>query len=162
MGASKTQVMNLLELRYDYQSARNVLVNWRKAAGIKEDVDSLDDVQLRCLLAYLKDNAAEAKRVHDAIERLILTDNGDAPAVEAAPAIEAVAVEEAPAIEAVAVEEAPVIEAVAVEEAPAIEAVATEEAPADAAEEAPADAAEEAPADAAPAEGGKKKKNKKR
>ena len=38
MGASKTQVMNLLEMRFDYQSARNVLVNWRKAAGIKDDI----------------------------------------------------------------------------------------------------------------------------
>ena len=35
MGATKTQITNLLEMRFDYQSARNVLNNWRKFAQIK-------------------------------------------------------------------------------------------------------------------------------
>jgi hypothetical protein len=74
MGASKTQIMNYLEMRFDYQSARNVLNNWRRTVGIKDELESLDDCQLKCLLAYLKTNAADATRVHAAIERLILSD----------------------------------------------------------------------------------------
>lgn len=155
MGATKTQVMNLLELRYDYQSARNVLVNWRKAAGIKEDSENLDDAQLRCLLAYLKNNEAAAERVHAAIERLILTDNGDMPAenIVETPAAEVV---EAPVAEEIA--EAPAEEAVV--EAPVAEENADE---AQASEE-NADEAQAADenADNRAAEGGKKKKNKKR
>ena len=77
MGANKTQITNYLEMRFDYQSARNVLVNWRKSAKIKEDLDSFDDNQLRSLLDYLKENAADATRVHAAIERCILSQ--DAP-----------------------------------------------------------------------------------
>ena len=73
MGASKTQITNYLEMRFDYQSARNVLVNWRKSAKIKDDLDSFDDNHLRSLLDYLKENAADATRVHAAIERCILS-----------------------------------------------------------------------------------------
>lgn len=72
MGATKTQITNLLEMRYDYQSARNVLNNWRKFAQIKEDVDPMTDTHLVSLLEYLKANAPEACRVHAAVERLIL------------------------------------------------------------------------------------------
>ncbi len=72
MGATKTQITNLLEMRYDYQSARNVLNNWRKFAQIKEDVDPMTDTHLVSLLDYLKANAPEACRVHAAVERLIL------------------------------------------------------------------------------------------
>ena len=137
MGASKTKIMNLLEMRFDYQSARNVVSNWHKSAGIKGDPDNLDDVQLRSLLDYLKTNAADATRVHDAIERLILTE--DKPA-----------------------EQPPVIEEHA-EEAPAVEEMHAEEeqagdAPAEDAGDAPdADRAEDHPAD----NGKKKKKGKK-
>lgn len=72
MGATKTQITNLLEMRFDYQSARNVLNNWRKFAQIKEDPDPMTDVQLVSLLEYLKANAPDAARVHAAVERLIL------------------------------------------------------------------------------------------
>ena len=158
MGASKTQIMNYLEMRFDYQSARNVMANWRKTAGIKEELETLNDCHLKCLLAYLKTNAAEATRVHAAIERLIL--NADGTDCCATPVEEAVveapveeAVVEAPVEEAVveapveeAVVEAPVEEAVveapveeAVVEAPVEEAVADEAAVEEAAtEEAPA------------------------
>jgi hypothetical protein len=135
MGASKTQIMNYLEMRFDYQSARNVLNNWRRTVGIKDELESLDDCQLKCLLAYLKTNAADATRVHAAIERLILSDCEaccapveenvvDAPVEEAVvetPAKEAVeeAVVAAPVEEAMV--EAPVEDAVV--EAPVEEAV---------------------------------------
>lgn len=114
MGASKTQITNFLEMRYDYQSARNVLVNWRKAAKIKEDLDSFDDNQLRSLLDYLKENASEATRVHAAIERLILNQESqpvheihEEPAPIEEPVVEehAYIPEEAPVEEAAPVEE---------------------------------------------------------
>ena len=73
MGASKTQVTNYLEMRFDYLSARNILINWRKSVGLRENIENFDDSQLKSLLAYLKENEAGAKRVHDAIERLILS-----------------------------------------------------------------------------------------
>ncbi len=154
MGVSKTHITNLLEMRFDFLSARNVLNNWRKIAGIKEDIDDFDDNSLKSLLAYLKDDAPDAKRVHDAIERLII--NKDAQ--EEVKAAE-VRYEEAPVEEHY--EEAPVEEYH--EEAPAEEHhddAPAEEAPAEdaAAEEAPAENAEEAPAENN--NGGKKKKKK--
>ena len=85
MGAEKTRVLSYLEMRYDFVSARNVLNNWMKTAGIKDDADYLDDNALKSLLGYLKDNAADAARVHAAIERLILGGD-DAPAAVDAPA----------------------------------------------------------------------------
>ncbi len=171
MGATKTQVMNLLELRYDYQSARNVLVNWRKAAGIKDDSENLDDAQLRCLLAYLKNNESAAERVYAAIERLILTDNGEMPAENIAEAPAAEVVAEAPVAEAVAeaVADAPAFEENAweaqVSEENADDAQVSEENADDAqAADENADDAQAADenADNRAAEGGKKKKNKKR
>ena len=154
MGVSKTHITNLLEMRFDYLSARNVINNWRKIAGIKDDIDDFDDNSLKSLLAYLKDDAPDAKRVHDAIERLII--NKDAQ--EEVKAAE-VRYEEAPVEEHH--EEAPVEEYH--EEAPAEEYhddAPAEEAPAEdaAAEEAPAENAEEAPAENN--NGGKKKKKK--
>ena len=126
MGASKTQITNYLEMRYDYQSARNVLVNWRKAAKIKDDLDSFDDNQLRSLLDYLKENASEATRVHEAIERLILSHGSksvrEKPVVAEPAPVEAPVVEEAVAAEAVIAEES--------EEAP-VEAAAEDQAPAE-------------------------------
>ena len=83
MGAEKTRVLNYLEMRYDFVSARNVLNNWMKTADVK-DADYLDDNALKSLLEYLKDNAADAARVHAAIERLILGGD-DAPAAVDAP-----------------------------------------------------------------------------
>ncbi len=153
MGVSKTHITNLLEMRFDFLSARNVLNNWRKLAGIKEDIEDFDDNSLKSLLAYLKDDAPDAKRVHDAIERLII--NKDAQ--EEVKAAE-VHHEEAPVEEHH--EEAPVEYH---EEAPAEEHhedAPAEEAPAEdaAAEEAPAENAEEAPAENN--NGGKKKKKK--
>ncbi len=107
MSASQTHIMNLLEMRFDYQSARNVFANWCKSSSIKSEPVSLDDAQLKSLLAYLTTNAPEAKRVHGAIERLILNTKDDAPVAVDAPA----AVDDAPA----AVDAAPA----AVDDAPA-------------------------------------------
>lgn len=151
MGASKTQIMNYLEMRFDYQSARNVMYNWRKTAGIKDELESLDDNHLKCLLSYLKANAADATRVHAAIERLILSDcDGcvEAPAVVEEAVVEAPVVEEA-VVEAPVVEEAVVDAPMEVVDAPMEEAVveATEEScDAPAGEEAGEAATEEAPA----------------
>ena len=163
MGVSKTHITNLLEMRFDFLSARNVLNNWRKSAGIKEDIDDFDDNNLKSLLAYLKENAPDAKRVQDAVERLII--NKDAQEkVQAAEAHVEEHREEAPAEEHhedVPVEEVPVEEhheEAPVEEAP-VEEAPSEEAPAENAEEAPAENAEEAPAENKD-NGGKKKKKK--
>ena len=72
MGVSVTQLYNLLEMRFDYQSARNTFNNWRKLAKIKDAPASLDDAQLKSLLGYLKEYAPDATRVHAAVDRLIL------------------------------------------------------------------------------------------
>ena len=136
MSANKSKVLNILEMRYDYQSSRNVLNNWRKAANIRNDSETLNDEDLKSLLAYLKENAADAARVHSAIERMILSEK----------------VEEikAPVVEEVK-EDAPVVEEVK-EDAPVAEEV-KEDAPA--ADDAKAD---DAKAEDAPADNGKKKK----
>ena len=176
MSADKHRITNILEMRYDYISARNVLSNWRKLNGIKDEVETFGDAELSSLLQYLKTEAPDAGRVISAVERLILHPvQEDKPSADAA-VIEAAVIEEA-AVEAVeeaaveAVEEAAVE---AVEEA-AVEAV--EEAAVEAVEEAAVEAVEEAavedvageeavvedaaPAENVPAEGGKKKKKKK-
>ena len=72
MGVSVTQLYNLLEMRFDYQSARNTFNNWRKLAKIKDEPASLDDAQLKSLLGYLKEYAPDATRVHPAVDRLLL------------------------------------------------------------------------------------------
>lgn len=166
MSADKSRVLNFLEIRFDYLSARNVLSNWRKVNGIKDEIDSFDDAQLRSLLDFLKSEFADAGRTIAGIEHLILNpDVNDRPAVAAASeAVEPAFEEPAPAYEepAPAYEEPAPVEIAYVEEAPA-EDGAVEEAPV---EDAPA---EDAPAEDAPAEdnasheGGnkKKKKNKK-
>ena len=160
MSADKHRITNILEMRYDYISARNVLSNWRKLNGIKDEVETFGDAELSSLLQYLKTEAPDAGRVISAVERLILHPvQEDKPSADAA-VIEAAVIEEA-AVEAV--EEAAVE---AVEEA-AVEAV--EEAAVEAVEEAAVEdvAGEEAvvedaaPAENVPAEGGKKKKKKK-
>ena len=155
MSANKLRITNILELRFDYVSARNVLANWRKLNGIKDDVEEFGDAELSSLLKYLKDEAPDAGRVIAAVEGLILNPVvDDTPAVVAAAAVEEAAapVEAAPAEEWH--EDAPA------EAAPAEEwheDAPVEEAPA---EEAPVEDA--APAEeAAQAEGGKKKKKKK-
>ena len=158
MGVSKTHITNLLEMRFDFLSARNVLNNWRKSAGIKEDIDDFDDNSLKSLLAYLKENAPDAKRVQDAVERLIINKDAQEQVQAAEVHVEEAPVEEhheeAPIEEHH--EEAPVEEHH--EEAPAEEHhedAPAEEAPA---EEAPAENVEEAPAENN--NGGKKKKKK--
>ena len=168
MSANKLRITNILELRFDYVSARNVLANWRKLNGIKDEVEEFGDAELSSLLKYLKAEAPDAGRVIAAVEGLILNPVvDDTTAVVAAAAVEEAAapVEAAPAEEWH--EEAPAEAAPAEEwheEAPAEAAPAEEwheEAPA---EEAPAEEApvDEAPAEeAAHAEGGKKKKKKK-
>ena len=173
MSANKLRITNILELRFDYVSARNVLANWRKLNGIKDEVEEFGDAELSSLLKYLKAEAPDAGRVIAAVEGLILNPVvDDTPAVVAATAVEEAAapVEAAPAEEWH--DEAPAEAAPAEEwheEAPAEAAPAEEwheEAPAEEApaEEAPVDEApvDEAPAEeAAHAEGGKKKKKKK-
>ena len=168
MSADKQKVFNILEMRFDYQSSRNVFYNWRKSVGIREEPETLNDEDLKSLLGYLKENAAGADRVHAAIERLILATD-DTPAAEVAveaPVEEAHVEEahfEAPAEEAYV--EAPAEEYV---EAPAEEYVEApaEEAPAEeaAGDDAAADeaASDEAKAEDNHSEGGKKKKKSKR
>ena len=169
MSANKLRITNILELRFDYVSARNVLANWRKLNGIKDDVEEFGDAELSSLLKYLKDEAPDAGRVIAAVEGLILNPVvDDTPAVVAAAAVEEAAapVEAAPAEEWH--EDAPAEAAPAEEwheDAPA-EAAPAEEWHEDApVEEAPAEEApveDAAPAEeAAQAEGGKKKKKKK-
>lgn len=151
MSADKTKVLNILEMRYDYQSSRNVLSNWRKAAGIRDDSDTLNDEALKSLLAYLKENAADAVRVHAAVERMILSDNK-----EDAPVVEDAKVEVVPVVDEVI--DAPVVEEV-VEEVKAEDAVVEDVVVEDtAADDASAD---ENKAEDAPAETGKKKKKSK-
>ena len=85
MSADKSRVLNFLEIRFDYLSARNVLSNWRKVNGIKDEIDSFDDAQLRSLLDFLKSEFADAGRTIAGIEHLILNpDVNDKPAVAAA------------------------------------------------------------------------------
>ncbi len=162
MGVSRTHITNLLEMRFDFLSARNVLNNWRKSAGIKEDIDEFEDNNLKSLLAYLKENAPDAKRVLDAIDRLII--NKDAQEqVQVAEARVEEHHEDAPVEEHH--EDAPVEEHH--EDAPVEEYHEDapveehhEDAPAEeaSAEEAPAENAEEVPAENN--NGGKKKKKK--
>ena len=156
MGISKTQITNYLEMRYDYQSARNVLVNWRKTAKIKDDIDSFDDNHLRSLLDYLKENASDATRVHAAIERLILKSDSQPVYEEPQHFEEPAPVEE----QAYQPEPEHYEEPAPVEEAPA-EFIPEEQAPAEENAEAPAEAPAEENAEA-PAENtsGKKKKKK--
>ena len=82
MGVSVTQLYNLLEMRFDYQSARNTFNNWRKLAKIKDEPASLDDAQLKSLPGYLKEYAPDATRVHAAVDHLILA--RDAAQIETA------------------------------------------------------------------------------
>lgn len=82
MGANNTQIMNLLEMRFDYQSARNVLNNWRKLNGIKGEPEELDDAQLKSFLIYLKEEAPAAMRLQDSIERLILNKDAEIEMVQ--------------------------------------------------------------------------------
>ncbi len=165
MSIDKIRITNLLELRYDYMSARNVLNNWQKQSGIKEDLNDFSDAQIRSLVIYLKNNAPEASRTIGGLERLILNADNE-PVVEAAPVVEEAVVEAAPA-EDVAVEDAPAEEA-AVEDAPMADDNAIVEAETEVkADENVDDAAapaqdQEAAKDAAPAKDSKKKsKNKK-
>ncbi len=159
MSADKQKVFNILEMRFDYQSSRNVFYNWRKSVGIREEPETLNDEDLKSLLGYLKENAAGADRVHAAIERLILATD-DAPAAEVAveaPVAEAPVEEahfEAPAEEYV---ETPVEEYV---EAPAEEAAGDDATGDDAATDEAA--SDEAKAEDNHSEGGKKKKKSKR
>lgn len=51
---SKTDVLNRLEMRFDYQSARNVLNNWRKSTGSREDGD-LEVTDVAALADYLEE-----------------------------------------------------------------------------------------------------------
>ena len=89
MGVSVTQLYNLLEMRFDYQSARNTFNNWRKLAKIKDEPASLDDAQLKSLLGYLKEYAPDATRVHAAVDRLILArDEAQIETAQPAPATE--------------------------------------------------------------------------
>ena len=131
MGASKTHVLNLLEMRFDYVSARNVWNNWRKADKRKDDPEELSDADLKSLHKYLESDYPDAKRVQSAVYNLILNPDVEVPHVEVAPVVEEVpVVEAAPVEEAPVVEEVPVVEAAPVVEAPVFEEAApVEEAP---------------------------------
>ena len=99
MGVSVTQLYNLLEMRFDYQSARNTFNNWRKLAKIKDEPASLDDAQLKSLLGYLKEYAPDATRVHAAVDRLILArDEAQIETAQPAPVTEIAPPEPEPGI----------------------------------------------------------------
>ena len=160
MSADKHRITNILEMRYDYISARNVLANWRKLNGIKDEVENFGDAELSSLLQYLKTEAADAGRVISAVERLILQPVAeDKPAADAA-VIEAAVIEEA-AVEAVEEAAVEVVEEVAVEAVEEVAVEAVEEAAVEEVVEEEAAVEDAAPAENVPAEGGKKKKKKK-
>ena len=160
MSADKHRITNILEMRYDYISARNVLSNWRKLNGIKDEVENFGDAELSSLLQYLKTEAADAGRVISAVERLILQPVAeDKPAADAA-VIEAAVIEEA-AVEAVEEAAVEVVEEVAVEAVEEVAVEAVEEAAVEEVVEEEAAVEDAAPAENVPAEGGKKKKKKK-
>ena len=163
MGASKTHVLNLLEMRFDYVSARNVWNNWRKADKRKDDPEELSDADLKSLHKYLESDYPDAKRVQSAVYNLILNPDVEVPHVEVAPVVEEVpvveaapVVEEVPVVEAAPVEEAPVFEEAApVEDAPVFEEAAPVE---EASGEEAAPAEETVNTEEAPKKGKKKKK----
>lgn len=160
MSADKHRITNILEMRYDYISARNVLANWRKLNGIKDEVENFGDAELSSLLQYLKTEAPDAGRVISAVERLILQPVAeDKPAADAA-VIEAAVIEEA-AVEAVEEAAVEVVEEVAVEAVEEVAVEAVEEAAVEEVVEEEAAVEDAAPAENVPAEGGKKKKKKK-
>ena len=66
---TKTHVLNLLEMRFDYQSARNVLTNWRKSAGIKEDPAEFGAVEVGALADYVEAHNEGASDVAGAVRR---------------------------------------------------------------------------------------------
>ncbi len=85
MGAKvmRTQILNLLESRFDYQSARNVLSNWRKGKGIKDDIAEWNAADVHDLAAYLESSAENSGELADKIRRL--TNGAEPVALEAAP-----------------------------------------------------------------------------
>lgn len=82
---SKTDVLNRLEMRFDYQSARNVLNNWRKSTGSREDGD-LEVTDVAALADYLEE---EHENVADVAAALRRVTGGAKPAASSAPAPEA-------------------------------------------------------------------------
>jgi len=97
-GRTHTDVLAIFETRFDYLSARNVLADALKVAGV-EQKDSYEVADLEALLGALSGLATATEGL---AERLLAAD--EAPAEEA-PAEEAPA-EEAPAKEEKAAKEA--------------------------------------------------------
>ncbi len=83
---TKTHVLNLLEMRFDYQSARNVLTNWRKGAGMKEDPAELGAVEVSALADYIESNNEGASGVATAVRNAATAQ--DAKPVKAVPKVE--------------------------------------------------------------------------
>ncbi len=165
MSADKNRVINYLELRFDYLSARNVLNNWRKVNNIKDEIESFDDAQLRSLVVYLQSQSVDAARTIAGLEKLILSDNvNETPAyVAASEAIEPVV--DAPAQEAPVVEDAnPVVEDAPVEEIHSVEDAPIEEIPAEdfSSDESPVDEVSADESHEPSNEGGNKKNKKKK
>ena len=71
---SKDDVLNRLEIRYDYQSSRNVLNNWRKAVGLKEEAPSFSVDDVNSLADYLEALAEDTNEVADSIRRLVVVE----------------------------------------------------------------------------------------
>ncbi len=72
MGTTQQHILNLLETKFDYQSARNVLTNWQKAHTIKSLPTELDDEMLAQLVSYLKTEHAEHTALIGKVEALVL------------------------------------------------------------------------------------------
>ncbi len=68
---TKTHVLNLLEMRFDYQSARNVVTNWRKGAGLKGDPADYGMGELSALADYIEANNEGASSVATAVRKAV-------------------------------------------------------------------------------------------
>ena len=91
MAASKTLIVNALESRYDYYSARNVMKDALRIAGLEEQ-DNYSDAEVG---AFIEALAEVGDRVEGVLSRLQAHSGGAKekpaakPAVKAAPAAEA-------------------------------------------------------------------------
>ena len=96
MAASKTLIVNALESRYDYYSARNVMKDALRIAGL-EDQDNYSDAEVA---AFIEALAEVGDRVEGVLSRLQAHSGGAKaqPAAKATPAAEKA--QAAPAAEA--------------------------------------------------------------
>lgn len=78
-GRTRKEVVSILEARFDYQSARSILVDALKLAGV-ESKDSFDDAELTALAGALAQLATATEGV---AERLAAAPEPEPPAAKA-------------------------------------------------------------------------------